>query len=261
MVFIVLLLLFNCYLVKVVEHFDFLGESLNIDLADFYKSFYSQMISVMMKNSSISPVQKESEFLSKKSELELLLHGFQLLFHRKKSMPLERVAAFVKRLATASLSMPKNAILASLSIIKSLMVKFPKLDVMFDSEGGGNGIYSPFLDDPDLSNACATNLWELAQLRTHYDPLVRSFVDNIMEMTTIRYQSGNVRPRNPELSLDYTTYLSKYDLFINDGRDLNISLVPSPELVQFLKKKKKGIKYCDGPTGLVRSEFLKSLTV
>lgn len=218
------------------------------------------MISVIMKNSSISPIQniEESEFSGKNSELDLLLKGFELMFRHKKSMPLERVAAFVKRLATASLCMPRNGILASLSIIKSLMVKFPKLDVMFDCEGGGNGIYSPFLDDPDLSNACATNLWELTQLKTHFDPLVRSFVDNIMDMTSVRYQSGNIRPRNPELTLDYKTYLSKYDLFING--ELNISVVPSPELVQFLKKKKsKGVKYCDGPTGLRSSEFLTSL--
>ena len=227
------------------------------------------MISVILKTSIITCSPKiellESASIQSlgKSELGLLLQGFELMFNRKKSMPLERIAAFVKRLATSSLYMSSNGTLASLSIIKSLMIKFPKLDVMFDSEAGsGNGVYSPFLDDPDLSNATSANLWELTLLKTHYDPLIRSFIDNIMEMATIKYQSGNRRPRNPELSLEYSTYLSKYDLFKpgKNGIKFNMSpMVPSKELIDYVKKKKKGIKSCDGPTGLVNSEFFTIL--
>ena len=151
------------------------GEALNIDLKDFYTSMYTQILRLPMDSIawiSGSNMIKEAESTPSihmeaisKSEMELLLFGFELMFYRKKQVPLERVTAFVKRLSTMAMFVSPNAVLACLSMIRSLLIRFPKLDSLFDIEGRmGTGVYKPFLDDPELCDASTTNLWEICTL-------------------------------------------------------------------------------------------------
>ena len=154
---------------------------LHIDLGEFYTSMYAQMIRIPMDpNASILTENvfdkdRNTKFqdndavshlsLGVKSEIELLLQGLELMFFRKKQIPLARVTAFVKRVAVMSLSMAPSGILACLAMIRSLMVRFPKLDSLFDAESRvGTGVYSPYLDDPELCNAMTSNLWEISHL-------------------------------------------------------------------------------------------------
>jgi hypothetical protein len=151
---------------------------LHIDLGEFYTSMYAQMIRIPMDpNASIlasnifSDDQKTTNSqvshlsAGTKSEIELLLQGLDLMFFRKKQIPLARVTAFVKRVAIMSLCMSPSGILACLAMIRSLMVRFPKLDGLFDVESRvGTGVFSPYLDDPELSNAVTSNLWEMSHL-------------------------------------------------------------------------------------------------
>lgn len=155
---------------------------LHIDLGEFYTSMYAQMIRISMdpnasiltanvfdedRNTTLGGAADAVEHLSLgvKCEIELLLQGLELMFFRKKQIPLARVTAFVKRVAVMSLSMAPSGILACLAMIRSLMVRFPKLDSLFDAESRvGTGVYSPYLDDPELCNAVTSNLWEISHL-------------------------------------------------------------------------------------------------
>jgi nucleolar complex protein 3 len=103
-----------------------------------------------------------------KSEIDLLILGFELMFYRRKHVPKDRICSFVKRLSTMALVMPTNSLLACLSMLRSLLIRFPHLDCLLDNESRlGNGVYSPYLDDPDLCNSFATNLWELSILQVN----------------------------------------------------------------------------------------------
>lgn len=78
---------------------------------------------------------------------------------------MERVAAFVKRIATLTLSTPSNSALACLFKIKSAFTRFSRLESLLDEDGKvGTGLYDPFLDDPNMCNSFATTLWELVPL-------------------------------------------------------------------------------------------------
>ena len=132
------------------------GEALDIDLKDFYNCLYSQMIQL-------------SFLLSKRescAEMELLLKALELMFYKKKHIPIERVAAFTKRLAYMSLYLSSNETIGSLAMIKSLFIKFPRLDSFLDVESKLDmNLFQPFVEDPELSHSLATNIWELSLLQ------------------------------------------------------------------------------------------------
>ncbi|KAI8611094.1 nucleolar complex-associated protein-domain-containing protein, partial [Chytriomyces sp. MP71] len=135
------------------------GEAVNIDLKDFNTSLYCQL---MEKDSVI--VKRMSDVHSR-SEIELVLMGLDLLFCRKKQIQVDRAAAFIKRLATVSLHLKPNAVLACLSLQRALLVKHTRLQQLLDPEERlGTGVYKPYLDDAELCNPYATNLWELTFL-------------------------------------------------------------------------------------------------
>ena len=49
-----------------------------------------------------------------------------------------------------------------------------KVHALLDNESMGIGLFRPDVNDPELSNADSSTVWELALLRTaHYHPLVR----------------------------------------------------------------------------------------
>jgi nucleolar complex protein 3 len=83
---------------------------------------------------------------------------------------MERIAAFIKRIALLSMSTPPNASLSCLAKIQDSLQKFPRLDSLLDEDGRvATGIYDPFLDDPNMCNPFATNLWELVPLSVSFD--------------------------------------------------------------------------------------------
>ncbi|TPX66830.1 hypothetical protein SpCBS45565_g04211 [Spizellomyces sp. 'palustris'] len=263
------------------------GEALNLDLKDFYNSMYTQLMRLPMnpeaalavagtqamaerraqqaKSSKIVHIENKSG-----SEIELALHGFELLFYKKRQVPAERVAAFVKRLAIAALHLPANAVLACLAIIRSLIIRFPRLESLLDAEGRlGTGIYQPMLDDPELSNPFATNLWEMTLFTQHYHPTVSSLAKHVASTIAITQkgtaQVTNVhKPLPSNLALPPRDFLTAFDPQPAMGGKPRFHLVPATavpaSIASILKKKKeRGIKYADGPAVVLESSFMEGL--
>jgi nucleolar complex protein 3 len=245
------------------------GEALNIDLKDFYSSLYTQMMRIPLSTESCRVEQEaagpggEMSHMAvlRHSDIHLLLQGFELVFFKKKQLPIQRVAAFVKRLATISLQLSSNALLACLAMIRSLMIRFPKLDILFDVESRmGTGVYRPYLDDLELANANATNLWEMSQLTMHYHPRVRDFAKHLLEMSTEKYQNGARRGIDPNLTLRSMDYLEKYESVKGDRFTVYPPTQVPGVVKQFVKRKNRsGFKRIDGPTFLKESDFVSKL--
>ncbi|KAJ3065365.1 Nucleolar complex protein 3 [Podochytrium sp. JEL0797] len=207
------------------------GEAVNIDLKDFNTSLYCQMSRLPMLVTSSdarimdgadearagverdSVVTKKMSDVHSRSEIELVLMGMDLLFCRKKQIQIDRCAAFIKRLASVSLHLKPNAVLACLSLQRALLVKHSRLQQLLDPEERlGTGIYKPFLDDSELCNPFATNLWELVFLMNHYHPTVRNFAKHLAQ--TQSSTSANVtgtKSLPAELNLPPTIFLKKFN--------------------------------------------------
>ncbi len=133
--------------------------------------FYTQLARFPLNIPALPTIdqQKTLSATQTNTEMTLLIQGFELYFYQKKQIPLDRVAAFVKRLSTLSLSLSTPSLLACLSLLKSLFIKFPKLDCLLDQEEKvGTGVYRRHLNDPELAHATSTHLWELHFLKASF---------------------------------------------------------------------------------------------
>ncbi|KAL5490482.1 hypothetical protein ACEPAI_5315 [Sanghuangporus weigelae] len=160
------------------------GESLNIDLTDFINHIYALIIPLSSTPGIEEPVAG-TEF-SCGPELEIrgdtpanmLFRALNRVFFPRSSStktPAWRSAAFAKRLLTASLHFPGSTALRTIKFVQSLFAKEPKLEALLSVEDRvTNGVYRPDIDDPQLCNPFATNLWELQVLsERHGDQEVR----------------------------------------------------------------------------------------
>merc|ERR1719215_826077 len=100
----------------------------------------------------------------------------QLLLKRKELM-LDRVAAFVKRILLVCVQLQPHNMLAGMSLVRSIFHRYSKLHQLLDNDQDrvSSGSYRADVDDPDWSNPFACAVWELAELRFHYHPMVSSF--------------------------------------------------------------------------------------
>ncbi|KAI8840332.1 CBF/Mak21 family-domain-containing protein [Chytriomyces cf. hyalinus JEL632] len=207
------------------------GEAVNIDLKDFNMSLYCQLsrlpLSVNSSDARImdgadetrigvekdAVISKRMSDVHSRSEIELVLMGLDLLFCRKKQIQIDRVASFIKRLASVSLHLKPNAVLACLSLQRALFVKHTRLQQLLDPEERlGTGVYKPYLDDAELCNPFATSLWELTLLMKHYHPTVRQFAKHVAN--THCSSSGTVtgtKSLPAELNQGPTMFLKKFN--------------------------------------------------
>ncbi|KAF9582094.1 hypothetical protein BGW38_000649 [Lunasporangiospora selenospora] len=184
------------------------GEALNIDLKAFYTEFYTSLMTSAMNpdiegdifeaaqesikekekqqklalaqrkgRSARGPIEEEIMVLLP-TDRDLIMKGFELLFFKTKGkIPIIRSAAFLKRIAVASLQFPNKTMQDFLVVMKKLIQKQPQLDQMLtssDEDRAGNGVYLPALNDPELCNPMAASLWEFELMKTHFDPKVRT---------------------------------------------------------------------------------------
>ncbi|CAG8518114.1 3139_t:CDS:10 [Diversispora eburnea] len=109
------------------------------------------------------------------TEHQLLMKGFDFMFFKRRTIPIERSAAFLKRLSISCLNWPNKTVLSCLEKIEKMIQRQSKLEALLTSDDRAyNGIYRPELDDPELCNPFATSLWELNLLENHYDPKIRA---------------------------------------------------------------------------------------
>ncbi|CAE6490096.1 unnamed protein product [Rhizoctonia solani] len=161
------------------------GEALNIDLNDFIQHLYSLILPL-----SLSPgIESSSQTSTGKSihlasSADLLFRALNKVFAPRTAStahPPWRIAAFAKRLLTASTHFPPASSTRALEFVHALIVKHPQLDALLGSEDrAANGVYRPDVDDPQLANAFASSAWEVHLLSSHWDKGVRTAALNII---------------------------------------------------------------------------------
>ncbi|KAL5533307.1 hypothetical protein ACEPAF_5083 [Sanghuangporus sanghuang] len=167
------------------------GESLNIDLTDFINHIYALIIPLSSTSGIEEPVAGTK--FSRGPDLEIrgdtsanmLFRALNLVFFPRFSSaktPAWRSAAFAKRLLTASLHFPGSTASRTIKFVQSLFAKDPKLEALLSVEDRvTNGVYRPDIDDPQLCNPFATNLWELQVLsERHGDQEVRRLASELL---------------------------------------------------------------------------------
>ncbi|KAI8335136.1 nucleolar complex-associated protein-domain-containing protein [Chlamydoabsidia padenii] len=153
------------------------GEALNYDLKDFYKEIYQILFMATYRTRLEDAVDDTNE-----SESELLLRGLEMMFLKKRQIPIDRLAAFVKRFALVALNMPNKTVSRCLSLVQRLLQRNPRLDALIQSEDrAATGVYMPLLQDPELCNPFGTSLYELFLYQNHYDPSIRALAQTIQQ--------------------------------------------------------------------------------
>lgn len=176
------------------------GEALNIDPRGFYNTLYTKLLQVHVGFSS--------------EDVPVVLQCLEeMLKKRRKQVPIQRVAGFVKRLCTVSLQSQTNGTLAFLSYVKSFLQSHTKVQAILDSESMGTGLFRPDVNDPELSNADSTTAWELALLETgHYHPAVRIAAHHVAEGAPSKGQFSTMMRMSP---LEFWEQYDSSDMKLN----------------------------------------------
>ncbi|KAG1455082.1 hypothetical protein G6F46_008301 [Rhizopus delemar] len=152
------------------------GEAINYDLKEFYTEIYN----ILFKATYHTKVEEKPENQDM-TESEMILRGLELMFLKKRQIPVDRLAAFVKRFALVALNMPTKTVLQCLHLMQKLVQKDHRLDALLQSEDrASNGVYAPLLSDPELCNPFGTSLYELFLYQNHYDPNVRTMAKELL---------------------------------------------------------------------------------
>lgn len=160
------------------------GQFLNIDPLRFYTHLYRNILHVHSGKSH--------------EDAETILRVLDtVLVQRHKRITQHRLLAFAKRVTTLATQTMHNGTLGCLGVLKRVMQVGKSVDVLLDVDSSlGQGIYDPFLEEPEHCNASSTALWELTALHRHYHQAVRSLTQYI----SAGAQSGNSISLSPELA-------------------------------------------------------------
>lgn len=92
------------------------GEAFNYDLKDFYTEIYN----ILFKATFHTKIEEKPES-QKQTESEMLIKGLELMFLKKRQIPVNRLAAFTKRFALVALNMPNKTVLQCLALVDRLV--------------------------------------------------------------------------------------------------------------------------------------------
>eukprot|EP01088_Endostelium_zonatum_P010573 TRINITY_DN2407_c0_g7_i1.p1 TRINITY_DN2407_c0_g7~~TRINITY_DN2407_c0_g7_i1.p1 ORF type:complete len:1021 (-),score=347.95 TRINITY_DN2407_c0_g7_i1:35-3097(-) len=158
-----------------------LADALNVDLKDLYTSAYQLILEFPFP----SFTQSDSNTNSHSSKLHSqkiadfdasLIKVLQFISSDKRNLSTARIASFIKRLCTVSLSVPVYLAVPILITVHKLLDAWTRTRVVLDSEFSGSGEYNPEVKDPEVSNALNTTVWEIPFLaKAHVHPFVRDF--------------------------------------------------------------------------------------
>lgn len=149
------------------------GDSLTVDLKDFYTHFYPLLEPSMASPSRYSIL------------LPLVIRSLELMILHRRVLALDRVAAYAKRILTLSLHLPPQCVLAVLIVLNLIYRKYPKTQQMLDTEISGMGHYMPEVADPEHCNAFAATAWEFSLLTEHVHPSVTNLAKMILNQDPI----------------------------------------------------------------------------
>ena len=142
----------------------------------------------------------------------------QLAFLKRREHSMERVAAFIKRLAMVSLhfTRPEHA-MAALSIIGSIFQRYPTTTQLLDRDDERKACpdYLYNIDDPEQCHSFGATLFEVTALTKHFHPGVQEMAKNVL------LRKMPLPSHQPRLLLkDYDTTLCGFN---------NTKIQPPPE--------------------------------
>eukprot|EP00483_Globobulimina_turgida_P000058 UN00058 len=152
--------------------------------------------------------------------------------HASKSLPIDRIASFVKRLINISTQLPPCYAIACQHMARKLILSDPRLYNMLDYEGGYDREYHAHETNPDHTNALSCCLWELTATSNHFHSFAQIYSRDLASWSEIpiklsstsadkviyKYdisKSGNFRPFVRESKLE------KYSMIKHPGKELN----------------------------------------
>ena len=172
------------------------GYYTDVDLTDFFTAVYRALVGTVLYTSSACITLHRAAVpavlatgapaeISSHDVLPVALDALELLLVAPKQLPLDRVAAFVKRIcAVPLLCLPAQAAAGFLCVVAKLVRKYPRLQNLLAGEQGvgAMGTYMPYLDMPDHANPWSTALWELPFLQTAplYQPYLHKLVAQLL---------------------------------------------------------------------------------
>ncbi|KAL7551022.1 hypothetical protein ACHAWF_014221 [Thalassiosira exigua] len=106
--------------------------------------------------------------------IEAVIQCLDHAFLQRRELSTARLAAFLKRLASASLHCTPQSATPLLACARQVSARYSssKVERMLENEEDvvAEGMYAPDAEDPEHSNAHATSLWELALLKYSIHP-------------------------------------------------------------------------------------------
>ncbi|KAK7312551.1 hypothetical protein VNO77_36490 [Canavalia gladiata] len=171
-------------------------DALNVDLQDFFVHLYNLVL----------------EYRPGRDQGEVLAEALKIMLCEDKQHDMQKTAAFIKRLATFSLSVGSADSMAALVTVKHLLQKNVKCRNLLENDIGGGSVsgtipkYQPYSTDPNLSGALASVLWELNLLSRHYHPAISTMALGMSSMGTAHNQiilsKSSPQQAFKEMSLD-----------------------------------------------------------
>lgn len=172
------------------------GEMLCIDPMHFYTHLYKNLLYV-----HIGKTQED---------INIILDTFQdILIRRRKNLSQQKILAFTKRLGTLSLQNHQHATLAVMALIKSVLQLTKCGDMLLEADNAsGQGVYEPYIEEPEYCHANAAGLWELTALQRHYHPTIQKLATHLMNGAP---PTGNGSLPTDLAKLSAADFFSQYD--------------------------------------------------
>jgi nucleolar complex protein 3 len=165
------------------------GEVLQIDTGEFYRQLY-----VMLGKPSSGSSGWQDGISS--TDTRVMDHGtlrvraIQRFIGGFKQVDQARMAAFSKRLASASMGMEAGECLGSLGVVRQILASYPRVRNLLENERIGNGVFQMDLDDPEHAQGLSAVLWDLCLLARHYHPTCAAAAQEVANLPL----SGAIAP-------------------------------------------------------------------
>ena len=105
-----------------------------------------------------------------------------LLARAHRQVDTERVAAFAKRLSEVALHAEAGESVASLSVVRELLCRHPRVRRLLENEPGTPGAYLADAVEPEGAGAMSSCLWELGLLQAHPHHSVAALAAHVTSM-------------------------------------------------------------------------------
>ncbi|XP_065864961.1 nucleolar complex-associated protein 3 [Euphorbia lathyris] len=181
-------------------------DALNVDLQGFFVLLYNLIL----------------EYRPGRDNGEVLAEALKIMLCQDRQHDMQKAAAFAKRLATFSLCFGSAECMAALVTVKFLLQKNVKCRNLLENDAGGGSVsgsiakYQPYVEDPNLSGALNSVLWELSLLSKHYHPTVSAMASSISSLSSSQSQvyipSATPQQAFTGLSLERELLNLKFDI-------------------------------------------------